>query len=194
MKFKLIVATCHNNGIGYRNNLPWSLKNDLHRFSKLTKGNYNNAVIMGKNTWISIPNKPLKHRTNLIISSTLDNTHYNNNNNNNIIIFKTIELCIDYCKDNKFDDIWVIGGEKIYKYFLENNLINFLYITNINKKFICDTYFPIIDSNKWKLLTSEYVEDNIIENNHNNNMECVDVNYNIYILKNNIRHHNKDYL
>ena len=70
MKFNLIVAMCNNRGIGLNGNLPWNIKEDLQYFSKLTKGNGNNAVIMGSNTYNSL-NKVdgLPGRDNLILSS-----------------------------------------------------------------------------------------------------------------------------
>ena len=64
MLFNIIVAMCNNNGNGKNNSLPWHYKEELIHFSKMTKGNGNNAIIMGKNTWNSLPKKPLpKKRT-----------------------------------------------------------------------------------------------------------------------------------
>ena len=55
MSFKAIVATCKDNGIGINNELPWKkIDEDMKLFSKLTKGNGNNSIIMGKNTFLSI--------------------------------------------------------------------------------------------------------------------------------------------
>lgn len=71
MNFKLIVAMSKNRGIGCNNSLPWNIKEDLVNFSKITKGNGNNAIVMGKNTWLSIRSKPLPKRDNLILSSSL---------------------------------------------------------------------------------------------------------------------------
>ena len=68
MKIKIIAAVCKNNGIGKNNSLPWNSKTDLKFFSKTTKGNNNNAVLMGRKTWESL-NKPLINRFNIIISS-----------------------------------------------------------------------------------------------------------------------------
>ena len=72
----LIVAHCKNRGIGFKNQLPWKLTLDMHRFKKLTIGNKNNAVIMGRNTWESLPLKfrPLPKRTNIILTTKMDNT------------------------------------------------------------------------------------------------------------------------
>ena len=71
MQYKIIVATCKNNGIGYCDTLPWNIKEDLRHFSKLTKGNGKNAIVMGKNTWESIGHKPLPNRDNFVLSTTM---------------------------------------------------------------------------------------------------------------------------
>ena len=73
MYFKLIVAVCKNYGIGKNNTLPWNIKEDLKHFSKITKGNGNNAIVMGRNTWNSFNGRHLKNRDNLILSTSLSN-------------------------------------------------------------------------------------------------------------------------
>ena len=90
MKLKLIVAMCKNGGIGYRNDIPWKIKKDLIYFSNKTCGTYGkylkcketskepssikrNAIIMGKNTWFSLPKypEPLRNRDNIILSTSI---------------------------------------------------------------------------------------------------------------------------
>ena len=64
---KLIVACDPNGGIGYNNRLPWTnLQGDLPRFKNLTQGQ---VVVMGRNTWDSLPKKPLLGRLNFIVTS-----------------------------------------------------------------------------------------------------------------------------
>ncbi len=58
----IIVAKCLNGGIGYKNKLPWGFRSDLRRFAKLTKGQGNNAIIMGRKTWESLPLRLLLRR------------------------------------------------------------------------------------------------------------------------------------
>ena len=143
MNFKLIVAMCKNRGIGYNNNLPWKIKEDLKHFSKLTTGEVNNSIIMGKNTWLSIGSKPLPNRDNLILSSSLK---LDNNNK----IFNNIDKLLTFCNTQNYDTIWIIGGESIYKQFLERNIINECVITYINEEFNCDTFLPELNT-KWYL-------------------------------------------
>lgn len=154
MNINIIVAYCKNQGIGLNNNLPWSIKSDLKKFYKLTHGNGNNAIIMGKNTWESINSTGLKKRDNLILSTTLD---FENTMENNYIAktFSSPELLIYYCKNKKYDNIWIIGGEKIYSYFFEKYtaFINKIYVTYIDKFYECDSFFPKINLKKFRCIS-----------------------------------------
>ena len=72
MKFSMIVAHDSNYGIGYDNKIQWDVPEDMEHFSNITQGGTgnNNAVIMGRKTWESIPLKfkPLKNRLNVVLS------------------------------------------------------------------------------------------------------------------------------
>ena len=118
--YNIIVAHDNNNGIGKNNSIPWYLSEDLQRFAKLTKGNGNNAIIMGKNTWLSLPNKPLKDRDNLILSNKL-NIEKNTPKNTYIKSYNNIKELEAYCESQKYDEIWIIGGSQIYKTFINYN-------------------------------------------------------------------------
>ena len=139
MNYNIIVAVCEDNGIGKNNMIPWNrISEDMKQFSKLTRGNGNNAIIMGKNTYNSI-GKTLPNRTNIVLSTSLCDDDYNNIN-----IFNTIEKCIKFCEDNIFDEVWIIGGELIYKQFMKINKIKYIYQTKIYDSYECDTFFPEI--------------------------------------------------
>jgi len=138
MNLSIIVALDLNNGIGFKNNLLCYISEDLKRFKKLTFGK---KIIMGKNTFDSLPKGPLENRINIVISKSTNIIKY-------CLVFDSVEKTLEYIKDEK-DEIFVIGGESIYKQFIPYS--NKLYITRINKKFEADTFFPYIDVNKWKL-------------------------------------------
>ena len=167
MNCNIIVAYCKNYGIGLNNNLPWNIRSDLFKFSKLTRGNGNSAIIMGKNTWNSLPIQPLPSRDNLILSKSLDINieKYNDKNKKKYYAksFDTIEKINEYCIDRNYETIWVIGGSKIYNLFLTHKLIKIdkIYVTYIDKEFECDVFFPKINTSKYNFIeqSQHYVSD-----------------------------------
>jgi dihydrofolate reductase len=167
MKINLITAICKNGGIGYKSKLPWHFKKELQYFSKLTKGNKNryerNAVLMGHNTWKSLPKRPLEDRQNIVISKDL--SYY--------FSFKNIELAMEYSVKNQFNNLWIIGGKSIYKEFLNNDLVDAIYVTLINKEYDCDVYTEdlVLKLCDMKLNNNNLVIDNI-DNIDNTRWKC----------------------
>lgn len=145
MKYKLITATSSNSGIGNNGNLPWRIKEDLAFFSKMTKGNGNNAVIMGRKTWESLKGKMLLGRDNLILSSSMIKDECINKNL--VKAFKTSDQIDHHINKQKYDEVWVIGGGEIYKKYLEERKVDTCYISLIKKEYDCDTFFPPLDNN-----------------------------------------------
>ena len=92
---------------------------------------------MGKNTWNSLPKKPLPHRENLIMTTTeeYDGDNYKSFNNE--------ENMWKYIKEKEFEDVWIIGGGKIYEYFIYKPYITNIYISRIRSNYNCDTFFPV---------------------------------------------------
>ena len=167
MNYNIIVAICENNGIGYNNSLPWNIKEDLKIFSKLTRGNNNNAIIMGRNTFESLPNNFLPKRDNLILSSSII---IDEKREDNIIkTFDNIDNIIEFCNSKNYQEVWIIGGQIIYESFLRKNIVNKLFITKINKKYLCDKFF-YYNEKEWKLAANEKLE----------NIENVDIDLLIY--------------
>lgn len=161
----LIVCKNSDNGIGYQGDLLFRLKPDMDFFKKTTldvenNNGMKNVVIMGYNTWKSIPNKfkPLTDRINVIITNNNyhhmmeeNKTKYNNQliiSNNLIEIIDSLKLRLDVFR------VFIIGGQNIYKETLDNNLIDKLYITNVlyslSNQFI-DTYLTNINYDKYQL-------------------------------------------
>ncbi len=162
MLINIIVALSKNMGIGLNNSLPWNIPSDLKKFRDLTIGDGNNAVIMGKNTWNSLPLSYLKKRDNLILSSTLniDKSFVDGKTSKTYTVksFCNIDNIIEYCSNKNYDNIWIIGGSKVYNEFLNynneivNEIVNEIYITYIDTEFKCDTFFTEIDNNKFRII------------------------------------------
>jgi len=150
MTFNGIVACSINKGIGYNNKMPWKLKDDLRVFKEYTVGNMKNCVIMGKNTWNTIP--VLEKRDILILSSTLK-LDYVTDMHNIVKSFTNIDELLKFIKTKDYENCWVIGGSTIYKQFLDLNLINYFYITLINEEYKCDTYLQAIPKNYFQVVS-----------------------------------------
>jgi dihydrofolate reductase len=157
MQFNLIVAVCRNNGIGYKGNIPWHIKADLQYFSKLTKGNGRNAIVMGNNTWKSLPSQyslGLPGRDNFVLSRSASLDERLDKDNRLVKSFETVEDFSEFSKKKNYEEVWIIGGAQIYKTFLDKNLNKKCYITYIDKDFECDTFLPELERSKWSEIES----------------------------------------
>ena len=141
-----IVAVNNNWGIGYNGDLLEHIPADLKNFRKLTE---NNIVVMGRKTWDSLPKKPLPNRSNIIITNTIKKESEIFDENANYIQFVSCDS-IEKFKIDTHNDVFVIGGETIYKQFLP--ICDKVFVTKIFKDHEnIDTYFPNLDEmNDWK--------------------------------------------
>ena len=139
---KLIAAVDSNWGIGRGNKLLVSIPEDMKFFRETTMGN---VVVMGRKTLESFPNsKPLKNRVNIVL--TRDNTY---SVEGAIIIHSKEQLKEELTKYNS-DDIFVIGGESIYRLLLDD--CQRAFVTYVDYSYDADTYFPNLDEMPdWKL-------------------------------------------
>ena len=138
----IIVAIDEKNAIGKAGGLLCHLPADLKHFRDITSGK---VVIMGKNTWNSLPKKPLPSRTNIVLSG-----------NHEEVFPGAIQVygINDLLEKIPDDDEWfVIGGGMVYNQMLSK--CDKLYITHIHHTFEdADTFFPAIDQNQWMLISS----------------------------------------
>jgi dihydrofolate reductase len=139
----IIVAIAENNGIGKDNKLLWHIPADLKRFKKITTGH---AVIMGRNTFYSLPGGPLKNRRNIVITDNPADRFEGCE-----IVF-SVEEAIDRCDEHQ--ENFVIGGASVYRQFLPH--ANKLYLTLVNKSFEADTFFPEINRDEWHEISREF--------------------------------------
>jgi dihydrofolate reductase len=142
--FSIIVAIAENNAIGKNNNLLWHISNDLKYFKTITS---EHTVIMGKNTWLSLPVKPLPKRKNIIVSQSL------NLNEENVFVVRTIHDAIDISTDNS--ENFIIGGATVYEQFLP--IADKLYITKVHRSFDADVFFPNIDPDKFVIASQSQI-------------------------------------
>jgi len=166
MNFKIIVATDVNRGIGlFKNNLftiPWKNSIDMKFFKDTTSCKLGKtAVIMGRNTYQSLPVKKLPDRTNIVLTSNPSLIECSD-----VICYPSLDSALKYCASNKLKP-YVIGGAKVYEealndYRLEAILWNI--ITETNEE--CNIHFPISfkEAQKKFNLDSNYELSELIHN------------------------------
>lgn len=140
----IIVAIAGNRAIGKDNRLLWHLSDDLKRFKKLTSGH---TLIMGRNTFLSLPNGALPNRRHIVISDVEGESF------GGCEMAKSIEEALALA--GRDEECFVIGGGMVYKQFLP--LAGKLYLTRVHESFEADTFFPEIDFSQWKALVTEEV-------------------------------------
>lgn len=140
---KMIVAVDENWAIGNKNQLLARIPADQKFFRTTTTGK---VVIMGRKTLESFPgSKPLKNRTNIVITKQKDYQV------EGAIVVSGIEEAMKAAEGFDTDDIYVIGGASIYEQM--EPLCDTALVTKIEKKYEADTYFPDLDKmEQWKLV------------------------------------------
>ena len=128
----IVVATDSTGGIGKDNKLMWNIPADLKRFKEITtknqigiNNNIKNTVIMGRKTYESI-GRELPNRANIVLSLK-NKCSYN------------VEDILDYNERFPEEELFIIGGEQIYKQFLRYT--DKIYLTKVNGDFGADKFF-----------------------------------------------------
>ena len=138
----LIAAVDRNWAIGYKNELLVRIPEDQKWFRETTTGK---AVIMGRKTLESFPNKsPLKNRLNVVITSDM------NYSVPGAVVVHSIDEAVEAVRDYADDDVYVIGGESIYRQMLP--LCGTAHITKVDYAYQADAHFPDLDKEEgWKI-------------------------------------------
>jgi len=153
----IIVCCDKNMGIGKNNKLPWNISSEMKLFREKTIGNGNNCVIMGKNTYLSIPEKyrPLSKRFNCIVSS-----NYSTSEPDTKVINNIDDELIEHLNNTKYDTYWIIGGSSIYHTVIEkySKFINEIHISLLETDYNCDVFFPTIDKRHFSVKEKIHIE------------------------------------
>lgn len=119
---KMILCTDLMGAIGKDNNLLYSIKEDMKLFKEYTKGS---TIVMGYNTWESLPIKPLPGRKNVILSKSHAIKQYENT-----IVVRDLQDVIELTKT---EDIIVIGGAQLYNKFIHEDLVDEIMLTMVQE-------------------------------------------------------------
>ena len=145
----IIAAVAKNRAIGYKNKLIYWLPNDLKRFKTLTTGH---TIIMGRNTFLSLPKGALPNRRNIVLSRSAKAFE-------GCDVYPSLEAALEHCAPD--EDIYIIGGASVYRQALP--LADRLCLTEIDDTPAeADTFFPPYEDD-WQV---ENREDHPVDDRH----------------------------
>ena len=137
-KIALIAAIAENNAIGNENKLIYWLPNDLKRFKELTTGH---TIIMGSNTFRSLPKGALPNRRNIVLSRKESNFPGAEH-------FASLQEALTCCANEEI--VYIIGGETLYRAALP--IADILCLTEIkDTPEKADAFFPAFDRKEWDI-------------------------------------------
>ena len=140
MSINIIAAVAKNRAIGFENKLIYWLPNDLKRFKALTTGH---TIIMGRNTFLSLPKGALPNRRNVVLSSTISELP-------GCDVYPTLEAALKSCGPD--EDIYIIGGARVYEQAI--NMADRLCLTEVDDTPAqADAFFP--DYSDWHIVNKE---------------------------------------
>ena len=141
-KIALIAAIAKNNAIGINNKLIYWLPNDLKRFKELTTGH---TIIMGSNTFRSLPKGALPNRRNIVLSRKESSFP-------GVETFKSLEEALANCVNEEI--VYIIGGEMLYRTAMP--MADILCLTEIDDTPAeADAFFPEFTRSEWEIIQDE---------------------------------------
>lgn len=140
MKYSIIAAVARNRAIGNGNKLIYRLPDDLKRFKALTTGH---TVIMGRNTFLSLPKGALPNRRNIVLSRTVSCFP-------GCDTYASLDEALAHCSPD--EDVFVIGGASVYRQAIDG--ASRLYLTEVDDTpNEADAFFPQYD--EWHEVSRE---------------------------------------
>ncbi len=154
-QFAIVVAMDENYGIGKNGGLAWHLPADLKHFKAVTSATLNptkkNAVIMGRKTWDSLPDKfkPLPNRQNVVLTRDAQAVFPAG-----VIKASTLEGALNALSTDT-EGVFVIGGAQVYKQAIDHPACHKLCVTHVQGNHHCDAFFPPISKQFFPISASE---------------------------------------
>ena len=127
----IIAAVAKNRAIGYQNKLIYWLPNDLKRFKQLTTGH---TIIMGSNTFRSLPKGALPNRRNVVLSRSSKDFP-------GCDVYTSLDKALKSCQPD--EDVYIIGGASIYNQMIP--YVDKVLLTKVNEDGGAEVFFHNLD-------------------------------------------------
>ena len=143
MQKKMILAMDLDGCIGKNDGLPWRLRADMLRFKRLTVGEGNNAILMGRTTWESLPEayRPLDNRLNIVVTRNQDYFI------EGVHTCSSIENGLSVAEENESEICWIIGGANVYEQC--RKLVDEIHVTMVETNQSGDVRVELFREEDW---------------------------------------------
>jgi len=152
----VIVATTPKGGIGKDGTLPWRLPEDMAHFKRVTMSTSDksrkNAVVMGRKTWESIPEKfrPLPGRINVVLTKAAADSSFKSPYPEDVLVASSVANAVEKLTPREdVEEIFVIGGQAAYEEAVAMPTCERIYLTRVGKDLECDAFFPAFDQSTY---------------------------------------------
>jgi dihydrofolate reductase/thymidylate synthase len=159
----VVVASTPRGGIGKDGALPWRLPEDMAHFKQVTMAtsqeergdaSRQNAVVMGRKTWESIPQKfrPLAGRINVVLTSAAGDHCTKQRYPEGVLLAASVEeALVTLAQRQDVAEVFAIGGQRVYEQIVEMPNCQYIFMTRVGKDLQCDAFFPAFDEAKFKV-------------------------------------------
>ena len=152
MQIMMIAAVDDQMGIARGGKIPWVMREDLRQFLQITRGDLQgkeqNAVIMGRKTWDSLPVKPLPGRSNLVLTS---------HPLSGVAQAASLSEAVSICRQKNIPKVFLIGGQRVFNEGL--SIAQKILLSRIPGDFGCDTFFPPFEESGFIRIQRQWVAD-----------------------------------
>jgi len=154
----VIATTTPKGGLGLDGARPWSLMEDLAQFGRVTmalpeESSKTNAVVMGRKTWESIPEKlrPLAGRVNVVLTGAAAGPAFASPYPEGVLVSTSVAAAVEALgKRGDVAGVFVMGGAAAYREALAMAQCARIFLTRLGREFECDTFFPAIDEQEFQ--------------------------------------------
>ena len=173
--YYIIVSCTQDGGISKDGKIPWKIKEDMDFFKKTTVGDGNNAVIMGRKTFFSIPEKyrPLKNRLNIVLTNNV--SKYEHLQTDSLIFVNSYKDIFEHTRD--VDKIFNIGGKALYEMGFYDLKLSGIYLTKVLDYYETDEETKCYFFNMENLRNGYYIKGMI-----STEMFTSDINYERFLI------------
>ena len=153
METIIIAAVTADRVIGRDGGMPWHYPADMRHFERTTTGH---SCVMGRRTYESFPRRPLRNRTNIVLTRSVEYDVPAG-----VVVLDGIEAALDFAAASGAPKLFVLGGARVYEDAMPH--VDEMILTHIPVTVEGDTYFPDWDQQQFDIVDRQTLDSDELE-------------------------------